>query len=299
MRTEPMQRSAVGGFVAASSEFIPGPGHDPVRLFEALRGHIARLENFVPQLSGGRIRGQNWTFGVADIDNHLPERGLARSGLHDISPNAYGDIPAAMRVTLAMAIRRLSDPIERRPLLWCRLAREVREYGNLYGHGIESMGLPRHRFVTVTLKRPMDALWVAEEALKSGAVAIVITDVDAKHTSLTATRRLSLAAQAGKAAGLMVFTTPHSGATASHTRWIASASRSQPPPYDLHAPGRPSWNLELVRARGGRPGAWVVEWQNASHGFNLVSKLRSGEVRAGTAEAVEISASQGISVRTG
>ncbi len=299
MRTEPMQRSAAGGFVAASSEYIPELEHDPARVFEALRGHIARLENSVPQFSGSRSRGQNWTFGVVDIDAHLPEQGLARSGLHDISPRSYGDIPAAMRVTLAMAIRRLSDPVERRPLLWCRVVREVREYGNLYGHGIESMGLPRHRFVTVTLKRPVDALWVAEEALKSGAVAIVIADVDAKHTSLTATRRLSLAAQTGRATGLMVFTTPQSGSTSSHTRWIASASRSQPPPYDLHAPGKPSWNLELVRARGGRPGAWVVEWQNAPHRFNLVSKLRSGEVHAGTAEAVEISASQGLSVCTG
>ena len=299
MRIEPMHRSAAGGFVAASSEYIPEPEHDPARVFAALRGHIARLENSVPQLSGGRIRGQNWTFGVTDVDAHLPEQGLARSGLHDISPNAYGDIPAAMRLTLAMAIQRLSDPVERRPLLWCRVIREVREYGNLYGHGIESMGLPRHRFVTVTLKRPVDALWVTEEALKSGAVAIVITDVDAKHTSLTATRRLSLAAQTGKAAGLMVFTTPQTVSTASHTRWIASASRSQPPPYDPHAPGKPSWNLELVRARGGRPGAWVVEWQNAPYRFNLVSKLRSGEVHAGTAETVEISASQGLSIRTG
>lgn len=299
MRTEPMQRSAAGDFVVASSEFIQGPGHDPTRLFEALRGHIARLENSVPQFSGSRSRGQNWTFDVADIDSHLPERGLARSGLHDISPHAYGDIPAAMRFALAMAIRRVSDPVERRPLLWCRVVREVREYGNLYGHGIESMGLPRHRFVTVTLKRPVDALWVAEEALKSGAVAIVIADVDAKHTSLTATRRLSLAAQTGKAAGLLVFTTPQSGATSSHTRWIASASRSQPPPYDPHAPGKPSWNLELVRARGGRPGAWVVEWQNASHRFNLVSKLRSGEIHAGADEAGKISASEGLAVRTG
>jgi protein ImuA len=299
MRTEPMQRSAAGDFVVASPEFIHGPGHDPASLFEALRGHIARLENSVPQFSGSRSRGQNWTFGVADIDVHLPERGLARSGLHDISPHAYGDIPAAMRIALAMAIRRLSDPVERRPLLWCRIVREVREYGNLYGHGIETMGLPRHRFVTVTLKRPADALWVAEEALKSGAVAIVIADVDAKHTNLTATRRLSLAAQTGKAAGLLVFTTPQSVSTASHTRWIASASRSQPPPYDLHAPGKPSWNLELVRARGGRPGAWVVEWQNAPYRFNLVSKLRSGKIHAGADEAGEISASQGLSVRTG
>ena len=296
---EPMHRSVTGGFVVAAPEFIQGPGHNPMHLFEALRGHIARLEKSAPQFTGRSGHGQNWTFGVADIDAHLPDHGLSRSGLHDISPHAYGDIPAAMRLTLAMAIQRLNDPFERRPLLWCRLVREVREYGNLYGHGIAAMGLPRHRFVTVTLKRPVEALWVAEEALKSGAVSVVIADVDTKHTSLTATRRLSLAAQTGKAAGLMIFTTPQSVATASHSRWIASASRSQPPPYDLNAPGRSSWNLELVRARGGRPGVWVVEWQNAPHRFNLVSKLRSGEIHAGEIEAGETSTGKRLAIRTG
>jgi protein ImuA len=295
MRTYLAHSYVAGGFAASAPEI----SDDPTLLMERLRGHIARLEGQLPQLDRGRGRGQDWTFDVSDIDAHLSPNGLARFGLHDISPGSYGEVPAAMRFTLAMALRRLSDPAERRPLLWCRLAREVREYGNLYGHGVEFMGLARHRFVTVTLKRPMDALWVAEEALKSGALAMVITDADARATSLTATRRLSLAAQAGKSAGLVVFTTPNSGATSSHTRWMVSASRSQPPPYDAHAPGRPTWNLELVRARSGKPGAWIVEWQNAPHRFNLVAKLRSGEVHPFTDETAKISASQGPALRFG
>jgi protein ImuA len=295
MRMEPMHRLVAGGFITSQSD----KSDNPARVMEALRGHIARLEKALPQLDKDRSRSLPWTFGVADIDAHLAAQGLARYGLHDVSPRDYGEVPAAMRVTLALALRRLGDASERRPLLWCRLAREVREYGNLYGHGVEFMGLPRHRFVTVTLKRPVDVLWVAEEALKSGAVSVVITDADARHTSLTATRRLSLAAQAGKSSGLMVFTTPQSGATASHTRWIAAAARSQPPPYDAQAPGLVAWNLELVRARGGRPGAWVVEWQDAPHRFNLVSKLRSGEIHAGAEEAGQSIATEGRSLRTG
>jgi protein ImuA len=295
MRSEPMQIFAAGGLVTSQ----PNLGDDPTRVMDVLRGHIARFENSVPKLDRGHSRNVPWTFGVSDVDRHLASQGLARYGLHDVSPKVYGDVPAAMRVTLAMALRRLNDPAERRPLLWCRLAREVREYGNLYGHGVEFMGLPRHRFVTVTLKRPTDVLWVAEEALKSGALALVITDADPKHTSLTVTRRLSLAAHAGKSAGLMVFAIPYSGATASHTRWIAAAALSQPPPYDAQAPGAPSWNLELTRARGGRPGAWILEWEYAAHRFNLVSKLRSGEVHTGAYEAGEINAPQGRALRTG
>jgi protein ImuA len=295
MRIKPMQRFVAGGFAVSS----PEASDDPARLMAVLRGHIARLENNLPMLDKSHGRNQPWNFGVPDIDAHVAGQGLARRGLHDVSPRVYGDMPAAMGMALALALRRLSDSAERRPLLWCRLARAVREYGTLYGHGLETLGLPRHRFMTVTLKNPVSALWVAEEALKSGAMALVITDVDAKATSLTATRRLSLAAQAGKSAGVMVFTTPQNGATASHTRWIASAARSQPPPHNMQAPGPPSWNLELVRARGGRPGAWIVEWQDAPHRFNLVSTLRCGEVHPWTDETGEIASAQGLALRTG
>jgi protein ImuA len=284
MCPHPVQTLVTGGFAVALSE----AEDDPQRVMAMLRERITKLENAVPQLDkGGRSR-QPWTLGIPDMDAHLSSTGLARYGLHDVAPRNYGDMPAAMGLSLALALRRLSDPAERRPLLWCRLAKEVREYGNLYGHGLEGLGLARQRFVTVTLKNPVAALWVAEEALKSGALAIVMLDADIKHTSLTATRRLSLAAQAGKSAGLLTFTARHNGTTASHTRWLAEAARSQAPPYDASAPGNPSWTLELTRARGGRPGAWTVEWHHASHRFNLVSKLRGGEIHPWTDETEKI-----------
>ena len=60
--------------------------------------------------------------GLPELDRHLPAQGLARGGLHDVSPRAHGDQPAAMGFALALALRRLADAQERRPLLWCRLA---------------------------------------------------------------------------------------------------------------------------------------------------------------------------------
>jgi protein ImuA len=295
MRPHPVQLLATGGFAVAHHEAEDNPS----QLMAALRERIAKLENNLPQLDKARSRSQPWTIGIPEIDAHLAATGLARHGLHDVAPRHYGDMPAAMGASLALALRRLSDPAERRPLLWCRLAREVREYGNLYGHGLENLGLARQRFVTVTLKKPLAALWVAEEALKSGAVAIVLLDADVKHTSLTATRRLALAAQVGKSAGLLIFATPQHGSTASHTRWLAQASRSQAPPYDPQAPGLPCWNLELTRARGGRPGLWTVEWHHASHRFNLVSKLRGGEIHPWTDETEKISGPQIAALRAG
>ncbi len=267
-------------------------------LVAGLRQHIARLEQSLPQFEA-RARGCPWTMGVPEIDRTLGAIGLARAGLHDVTPRSYGDMPAAMGFALALALRRLSDKTERRPVLWCRLAREEREYGRLYGHGAEALGLARNRFVTVTLKQPAALLWTVEEALKSGALSLVIADADPRHASLTVTRRLALAARAGKSAGILVFASPHAGATASLTRWRAAAGPSRGPPYDRNAPGDPAWTIELMRARSGRPGLWNLEWRHGPHRFNLVPGISGREVHPWTDESGEISAAQRPAFRAG
>ncbi len=268
-------------------------------LMAALRQHIARIENTGPQFNESHQRQIPWTFGLSSIDQHLPGSGLARCGLHDIAPSAYGETPAAMGLALSLGIRRLNDPSERRPLLWCRLEHEIREHGRLYGHGLEALGLGRNRFMTVTLKHPTALLWTMEEALKSGALAVVIGDAIPAKTDLTTTRRLSLAAAAGKSAGLIVFTSRQPNATASHSRWLATSQRSQAPPFDGYAPGHPAWTIELTRARGGRPGAWTVEWQNAPYRFNLVSQLSSGSLFARPPETGALNSAERLALRTG
>lgn len=272
---------------------------DITALLDALRRHIQRLEQSLPQLDRQPRRGEPWRLGVDEIDSHLATQGLARAGLHDISPSTYGDRPATMGFALALALRRLSDPSEKRPLLWVRLAREEREFGRLYGHGLETLGLPRRRFITVSLKKPVSLLWTMEEALKSGALSLVIGETHAAHASLTATRRLSLAAHAGKSAGLLVFAKADAAATASHTRWMIAAAPSRAHPYDAQAPGNPAWRVELTRARGGRPGTWDLEWKNAPHRFVMVPGLRSGEVHPWTDESQTLRTAEAPALRAG
>jgi protein ImuA len=216
--------------------------------------------------------------GVAAVDRHLPDEGLMRHGLHDVAPDSYGDTSAAMGFVLALAIKRLTLAGERRPLLWCRLRREAQEHGALYGHGAEALGLSRQRLLTVTLPKPASMFWTLEEALKSGALAAVIGDADETKTDLTITRRLSLAAHAGKAAGLLLFTRQHTGATASMSRWLV---KSVPSPKGSHAVGvgPPAWDVSLTRIRGGKPGHWTLSWypqEHAPHHFTLVSSLPRG-----------------------
>ncbi|MFM8748319.1 MAG: hypothetical protein ACKOED_16895, partial [Aestuariivirga sp.] len=103
----------------------------------ALRGQIARLEQAQARLARPESGVKPWLTGLAAIDSHLPAQGLARAGLHDVSPRSHDDQPAAMGFALALALRRLACPRERRPILWCRLAAREREHGRLHGHGLE------------------------------------------------------------------------------------------------------------------------------------------------------------------
>ena len=298
MRIGPAHRGARGGETCAAATAFR-QGEDAAPLLAALRAHIARIEHAHAQFERQRARAAPWVMGLPELDRHLPAQGLARGGLHDVSPRAHGDQPAAMGFALALALRRLSDTQERRPLLWCRLATHEREHGRLYGHGLERLGLPRHRFVTVTLRKSASLLWTMEEALKSGAVAAVIGDADGPHADLTVTRRLSLAAAAGKCAAILTFAKAEPSATASHTRWTAAAVPSLSPAHDAQGLGAPCWSIELTRARGGRPGAWILEWHHAQSRFSLVPGFSRRTLHPGTDQDGPEAAAQGPSLRTG
>jgi protein ImuA len=160
--------------------------------------------------------------------------------------------------------------------LWCALSRGNAEWGRLYGHGIIALGLPRHRFLTLSLKTPRALLWAIEEALRSGTLSAVMAGLDSNRPSLSLTRRLSLAAEQGSTPALLVFSRPVTGGTAALSRWQVKAQASAPPPFDSHAPGLPAWALMLERCRGGRPGEWTVEWSHATHRFSLVAPVSGG-----------------------
>ena len=297
MRMGPAHRGARSGETcAAVTPFRQG---DASPLIDTLRAHITRLEQSQLRFEKQRTRAAPWVMGLPELDGHLPAQGLARAGLHDISPRRYGDQPAALGFALALALRRLSDAQERRPLLWCRLAAHEREHGRLYGHGLERLGLPRNRFVTVSLKKPASLLWTMEEALKSGAVAAVIGDADAAHADLTVTRRLSLAAGAGKCAAILTFAKAEACATASHTRWTAGAVPSASPTHDAQGLGAPCWSVELTRARGGRPGAWILEWHHAQSRFSLVPGFSRRTLHPWTDQDGAEAAAQGPALRAG
>lgn len=103
------------------------------------------------------------------------------------------------------------------------------------------------RLIHIHASHDRDVLWAMEEALRSGAAPLAIADLPAPP-SLTAVRRMHLAAEAGTAesgrAPLGLLMTPDGGAPGVETRW-----RMTPDFRD----GAPAWHLDRQRARTAPP----------------------------------------------
>ena len=109
------------------------------------------------------------------------------------------------------------------------------------------------RFTFLTPKRPEDVLWTLEEVLRNGSVPLVIGDIPGPP-SLTAIRRLHLAAETGAGQGHcaplgMILTPGDGGAAGIETRWHMAQT---------HTSDVPAWRLERRRARTAPPMAWCM-----------------------------------------
>jgi protein ImuA len=110
--------------------------------------------------------------------------------------------------------------------------------------------------------RAAEALWAAEEALRSGACPCVVLEA-ATPPALTPVRRLNLAAEAGAAQApapplCLILLAEGGAAGAVETRWRVD-------PLPGWAAGRPArWRLSLLRDKGGPPGVWVLSGSGAS-----------------------------------
>lgn len=174
---------------------------------------------------------------------------LARAGLHEIE----GDVAAS---GFAAALAGLLAGTRGR-VLWCTPRPALREAGALYGAGLTACGLDPARLIVAGPRQTRDALWTMEEALRGGVFAAVIGEIETLPP--IAARRLQLAAEAHATAALLLQPPRAHGVSVGMTRWRARS-----------APGG-AWHIELARCRSGASGTWLVEWNHATHCFDLVA----------------------------
>ena len=130
------------------------------------------------------------------------------------------------------------------------------------------------RIVFARARRPEDLLWAAEEALRSGAVPLVLCDLVALP-GLTPVRRLHLAAGAGAEAAhhrgrlppLGVVMTPGmGGAQGVESRWHLAPAPSGSTLLERRA----AWRLTRLRARMAPHATWLFS-QEAGGGLQAVA----------------------------
>lgn len=211
--------------------------------------------------------------GVDAIDAVLPGGGLKAGALHEVGAEDYRDMGAATGFLAALAVRLAEGGSS--PVLWCGAAQPPFDIGVLYGPGFASFGFDPARLVLVHPDSVTDCLWAMEEALRSGAFAVVIGEIDGRASALdlTATRRLQLAAEE-KGTPVLLFTGHEGGAaSAAVTRWRVAALPGALIPDTEKFGGlidAPGWRTALTRSRGGAPGAWNVTWHARDRRFMLV-----------------------------
>ena len=127
-------------------------------------------------------------------------------------------------------------------------------------------GLPLGVGERLHLLRPVggaDVLWCVEEALRTAPVGLVIAEPE-KPLSLTAGRRLQLAAEAGRSTGLLLIR-EGAGSNATETRWHCAPTASPAPDSTLH-----HWTLS--KNKKGSKGNWLLNWHGTTAAFDLVSE---------------------------
>ena len=230
--------------------------------YHAQRAEI--VEELRRQLSqGAAAEAPPLPFGLPAIDAYLPQGGLAGGALHEIMPEARGDMPAAFSFVVAM----LSRIRPGAPLFLVTSPCGLATFGRPYGHGLNGFGLDPARVILVEAQNATQALWAMEEALNSAAPAAVAGVIG--KLDFRASQRLHLAAAA--AGRLLLLLRPPGMTSVAVTRWRVAAAPAALDRFGLIARWR--WQVRLERCRNGRPGQWIVEFDHATHRFSLAAAL--------------------------
>lgn len=170
--------------------------------------------------------------GYPELDACLPGGGWPRAALNEILVARFGSGELQLMIP-ALASLCAEDVGEAYWLTW------VSPPHIPYAPALAAAGLDLARILMVRTRRSRDALWAAEQALRSGtcrAVLLWSEQVDGQHL-----RRLQLAAEEGNCWGIV---------------FRPDAAKKRPSPAALRLrisvdDGRT--HLDLLKVRGGRP----------------------------------------------
>jgi protein ImuA len=141
----------------------------------------------------------------------------------------------------------------------------------LFPPALKSFGIDPEKIIFIDLQKEKDILWTMEEALKCGGLATVVGEM--QEISFTASRRLQLAVEQSQVTGFILRSNNRNCNTSAFiTRWKITSLPSLLAD-DMPGVGFPRWNVELLKIRNGKPGAWQIEW--VAERFRHIAKITS------------------------
>jgi protein ImuA len=224
---------------------------------------LADLRRLLPRLESGAAKTRAFSFGIPEVDDHLPQGGLASGAVHEVAPVNFRDTPAALGFTIALLGRM------RGSILLITAPRGLADHGRLYGHGLSRLGLDPARLVMVEAADDKQAHWAMEESLRSRVPAVVAGAIGAS-LDLRTSQRLQLAAGDSGIPLLLLHPANAEGSNAAMTRWRIAAAAAARDRFGLVERWR--WRVTLERSRNGRPGEWVLEYDDA-YRFRLAAAM--------------------------
>jgi protein ImuA len=240
-----------------------------------LRERVRGLERGEAARRSGVV-GAALSFGVAAIDHHLPDGGLAYGAVHAVDGREQAGDGAASGFVAGLLARAMAE----RPgdVLW------VSARPDLDGVGLAELGVDPGRLILARPTGRAGLAWAVEEGLRTPGLAAVIGELD--DLEPVAGRRLQLAAEAGGALGLVLRrSAPIDGPPLASvfSAWRVEARPTQVAMEIGGGLGRARWCLDLLRCRNGRPANWIVEWDDEADCFALAATPADRSAAPGTA----------------
>jgi len=238
--------------------------NDSTSALDALRARIDRLGD-------GRDRRVSGSFsaGHPGLDAAIGG-GVARGRLHEVFGAEPEDAGSASAFTLLLALlaKTPGETGQASPLLWLRTDDAMRRSGMPYGPGLADMGIDPAGIILAVMPDALALLRAAADALRCPALCAVVIECwgSPKVLDLTASRRLTLAAESAGTTALLLRMDAQPSPSTAETRWRIAAAPSAP--LAANAPGHSSFDIDLLRRRAGPDGlAWRLEWNRDQRCF--------------------------------
>lgn len=262
----------------------------------ALRREIARIEGTLPERfaepgqegavvlrHNGRLRGEAGLLltGVPALDEALGG-GIPKAALTEIHGRRSRDAGAVTGFTLAL-VSLLLKQAPSKPVLWIGTSGFFAEAGLPYAHGLSRLfGIIPQGLLFAEAPRPVDALWIAEEAagLKTLATVVIEMSGNPQRLDLTATRRLHRRAAEADRPVFLLRQSAQAEATAAPLRFAVTPA----PAGKRHILGRPlagsigppAFAIALDKNRLAPLARFVLEWNADERTFETRDALRHG-----------------------